>query len=155
MKNSKRTFTFNTISQKTKEAFSITAFVCLLFFIIMRLYDPIGINSYGMRLSSFLCILIFSFAIAFSRLLFNAKSLKTIFAWIINYVILAVSFFVIFSFSDQLSFDSPAEVFVGLFLFSLIYFLVIAIRFSLKKLMKKFSSKTAKNTEQPKYTKQF
>jgi hypothetical protein len=37
----------------------------------------------------------------------------------------------------------------------LIYFLVIAIRFSLKKLMEKFSSKTAKNTEQPKYTKQF
>ena len=140
------------IPQLISSAFAISSFVTLGFFIFMKLYTPLGTDMYGMSFSAFLCIIIFSLVITFARLIFTAKNVNKALAWAINYITICAAFFVIFSLSNQVAFDSPAEVFVGIFLFSFCYLLVVLVNFLIKKFTKK---EPKKSPEKKPYVKQF
>lgn len=103
----------------------------------------------AMTISQYLIILLFGFFIACANLLFAIKSIPKALVYMIHYLALLISFYVIFVLISKAKFPTVGQLFIGFVLFSLIYALAFFLVWLIRRLVfNRFQRPTEnKNTE--------
>ena len=94
-----------------------------------------SLSNPAMTISQYLIILLFGFFIACANLLFTIKSIPKALVYMIHYLALLISFYVIFVLISEAKFPTMGQLFIGFVLFSLIYALVFFFVWLIRRLV--------------------
>ena len=138
---------FKTVKNILVNACAFGTLISLLFCLFIKATDTL--SKPAMSISQYLIILLFGLFIACSNLLFHLKSIPKPLVYLIHYLALLVSFYVIFILISQAKFPTSGQLFVGLVLFSLSYGVVLFFSWAIRRILfKRNPSFTQKeNTE--------
>jgi hypothetical protein len=107
---------------------SLTALIALAMFIIVSAATDMNY----IALSQYLLILAFSMLISLTQEIFALRFLHILLRILIQYAALLLSFLVLFISSGKIA-TTPSQIFIYIFMFTLIYVIVCAILFPLLK----------------------
>ena len=88
----------------------------LIYLAIVKKYEPM-----------LLLPIAFGMFIASAEMIYNILTLKRIFKCLIHYTVLLIAFIVVFMVGEFLTVNGPASVFVGIVVFSILYFFILGI----------------------------
>ena len=138
---------FKTIKDIFLNACAFGTFISLAFCLFIKATDTL--SKPAMAISQYLIILLFGLFIACANLLFSIKSIPKALVYLIHYLALLVSFYVIFVLISKAKFPTLGQLLIGFALFSLIYALVFFLVWLFRRLVfnKNQSPTEDKNTE--------
>ena len=127
------------ISKKIKEIFlntcAFSTLISLVFCVFVKVTNTLSMPA--MLVSQYLVILLFGFLIACANLLFAIKVLPKSLVYLLHYLTLLISFYIIFVLISKAKIPTASQLFVGFILFSLIYLLLYFLNFIFKRLVAK------------------
>ena len=124
------------ILKKVKEillnTFAFSTLISLVFCVFIKATNTLSMPA--MLVSQYLVILLFGFLIACANLLFTIKSLPKALVYLIHYLTLLISFYIIFVLISKAKFPTASQLFVAFVLFSLVYLLLFLSIFLVKRM---------------------
>lgn len=120
-----------------------TIAILMLFYIFANVNNR---NNANIAFSTFLLILGFGLLISVATLIFEIKSLKLPFRIIIHYVVLLLSFCVVFISTGNIALDSSAKVFSAVIIFTVFYTLFFLVSWGVKKIVTLIDGKLDKHS---------
>ena len=127
------------ILKKVKEILlntcAFSTLISLVFCVFIKATNTLSMPA--MLVSQYLVILLFGFFIACANLLFTIKSLPKALVYLIHYLTLLISFYIIFVLISKAKFPTASQLFVAFVLFSLVYLLLFLSIFLVKRMLSK------------------
>ena len=131
-------------------ACAYSTMISIVFCIFVKVTSSLAMPA--MLVSQYLVILLFGFFISCANLLFSIKSIPRSLVYLIHYLTLLVSFYVIFILISKSSFPTLAQLFITFVLYSFFYGLFFLCFYLIKRVYLKKSFTSKKENENNSYT---
>ena len=139
-----------------------TVLILTMFYIFAAI---VGFEDKSISIGRFFIVLAFGMIIALAELIYNLLTLKRVFKYLIHYALLLIAFIIVFMLGEFITVNGPASVFVGVTIFTALYFLIYGIVYLVRRTVGAADDRLDKHLNQkadsrkvdskPKYTPKF